>query len=56
MDEQDAINYPPYRAGLLRRARVERETDDLEIDDDANLSPGDEGCWVQGWVWIRHET
>lgn len=30
--------------------------DEIEIDDDANISPNDEGgCWVQAWVYVRDE-
>lgn len=30
-----------------------RATDEIEIDDDAGTSPGDDaGTWVQAWVWV----
>jgi hypothetical protein len=42
-DEDD-----PYRA-----AAKEDADDELEIDDDAVVSPGsDPGAWVHAWVWI----
>lgn len=42
----------------IERARDEYATDDLEIDDDAIASRmdesqgGDNGTWVNAWVWI----
>lgn len=27
-------------------------SDEVEIDDDAMTSHGDDGTWVQAWVWI----
>jgi hypothetical protein len=35
-----------------RSRYVDGSDDNVEIDDDANLSPGDDGCWVQGWLWV----
>lgn len=26
--------------------------DELEIDDNAGISRGDDGYWVQAWVWV----
>ncbi|MBX4911454.1 hypothetical protein HJA82_29510 [Rhizobium bangladeshense] len=41
----------PYRA-----AAKEQANDDLEVDDDAVVSPGDDpGAWVQAWIWIRND-
>jgi hypothetical protein len=30
-------------------------SDSIEIDDGALTSVGDEGTWVQAWVWMEHE-
>lgn len=27
---------------------------DIEIDDDAIVSAGEEGAYVMGWFWVRH--
>jgi hypothetical protein len=39
---------------LIERARSLYEgTDaDIEVDDDASVSPSEEGTWVQAWVWV----
>lgn len=39
---------------VLALARQDtRVGDELEIDDDAKLSEGDDnGCWVQAWMWV----
>jgi hypothetical protein len=30
-------------------------SDNIEIDDDAQTSPTDDGTWVQAWVWLANE-
>lgn len=41
-------------AEILTLARNDsRAGDELEIDDNAKLSCGDDnGCWVQAWMWV----
>jgi hypothetical protein len=55
-DEQDGMNYAWDRYALIEEARDIHGNDDIEIDDDANLSRGDDGCWVQGWLWVPSEV
>lgn len=38
------------------QARREYESDDIEIDPGCLTSRGDEGVWVQAWVFIRPEV
>lgn len=39
-----------------RQAAQKRANDDLEIDDDAIVSAGDDpGAWVHAWIWITDE-
>lgn len=55
LDEQDVIDHPENRDWLLERAREEHGSDEIEVDDDAQLSPDEvnyAGCWVQGWLWV----
>lgn len=33
-------------------AEAAHATDELEIDDDASVSRGDDGYWVSAWVWV----
>lgn len=41
----------PYRAAAQMQA-----DDDLEVDDDAVVAPGDDpGAWVHAWIWIRND-
>ena len=41
--------------GTLRdMARDKYACDDLEIDDDAKTSRGDDGAWVAAWVWVSY--
>lgn len=45
-----------YRAEMICAARQEYaqgSDNDIEVDDDAQLSQADDGTWVQAWVWIR---
>ena len=49
---------PELAARLIdaaRRQYAEGSDDNIEIDDDAKFSRGDDGCWVQAWVWVRDE-
>ena len=56
LDEQDDIDHPENRDWLLEKAREDYCNDEINVDDDAQLSPGDpNGCWVQGWLFIYFE-
>lgn len=59
MDQNDTINADPRREDWLSAARelyADKSDDDIEVDDDASLSPNEElGCWVQGWLYVRRE-
>jgi len=50
---------PPEKAELVRGAAREMygEDGELEIDSNAQLScgGGDQGCYVQAWVWVPYE-
>lgn len=40
----------------LRAAAFEKYgSDDIEIDDEVSASHGDDGSFVQAWVWIERE-
>ena len=40
-------------ASLYRAAATEFwTTDKLEIDDEATVSVGEGGAWIQAWVWV----
>jgi len=42
---------------LIARARKEYQSDEVEIDDDANVSHAEgEGDWVSAWVWLPLEN
>lgn len=46
------------RVKFIEAARREYQTDDCEIDDNAQLSEvndGTPGAWVQAWVWVSDE-
>lgn len=45
------------REELIEQARAQYASDDLEIDDDAKVSPTGDGTghWVQAWVYINVE-
>lgn len=50
--EQAATNAFPTVDQLRNSARGMYGTDDIEIDDDANISEADIGSWVQAFVWV----
>ena len=40
---------------IITRARelyCQRSDNNIEIDDTPKLSHGDDGVWVQAWVWV----
>lgn len=39
---------------LIALARAEHGSDDIEIDDNAVVSRGDDGAFVQAWVWVKY--
>lgn len=39
----------------IQRARDEHGSDEVEIDDGAEISEGDGGVWVQAWVWLEND-
>lgn len=42
--------------GVARATYAAGSDDDIEIDDTAKIEPaGDEGLWVQAWVYLRVE-
>lgn len=39
---------------LLEMAREEYASDDIEINDGALVSRGEDGAFVAAWVWVRY--
>ena len=37
-----------------RKAYAHGSDDNVEVDDDALVSRGEDGVWVQAWVWVRN--
>lgn len=46
----------PYLDALQELARKEYGSDEIEIDDEADISEGDDGTWVQAWVFLSNDT
>ena len=36
----------------MARSLYEGTDGDIEVDDDASISPSEGGTWVQAWVWV----
>ena len=56
MSDRDTDTYATEEE--IQRARDKYalgSNDDIEIDDNALVSRGDEGCFVQAWVWLKDE-
>lgn len=51
VDEGLADLQAQYRQCALGKY-AEGSNDTIEVDEDAKISIGDEGAWVQAWVWI----
>lgn len=40
------------REAIIAQARELYQDNELQIDDDAKVSPCGDGTWVQAWVWV----
>lgn len=49
------MNQKDLNADCIRVAR-QLYTDNVEVDDSAQLSIGVDGIWVQAWVWLDNGT
>lgn len=51
-----ALDHGVDPASYIEAARATAH-DELEVDDEPMVSPGEngEGCWVSSWVWVSKE-
>jgi hypothetical protein len=47
---------PKYRDAVIKAAREAYQSDDIEIDDNAVVSQGDDGDFVLAWVFVSEVT
>lgn len=57
-DCEDCITEEPdqFRLDVIEAATKQYaygSDDNIEIDDDAKISEGEDGTWVQAWVFVR---
>ena len=45
------VQYREIYADRIESAAL-MQTEDLEVDDNPIVSPGDGGVWVSAWVWV----
>ena len=38
---------------IIQSAVQEYESDDIQIENNPRISVGDNGAWVQAWVWVQ---
>lgn len=50
LDRTEATQAEIARA---RRLYADRSNDDIEVDDDAACSVGEDGVWIAAWVWLE---
>jgi len=43
------------KARLVKAARCEYQTDEIEIDDNAKFSKSEDGYWVAAWVYVSSQ-
>ena len=55
-DSDDSEVDLSHLEALQELARKEYGSDEIEIDDDADISEGNDGTWVQAWVFLSNET
>lgn len=56
--QQPVVEEDPATADEIHRARDQYalgSSDNIEVDDNARVSRGDDGCFVQGWLWLPNE-
>ncbi len=51
----ELVRLRKYHDQLRTLAREEWANDDLAVDDDCLFSEGDDGVWVQAWVFLNKE-
>lgn len=51
----EAVTEREAYAKAIQLAREQYVNDDINIDDDAMVSVGDEGVWVEAWVYVPIE-
>ena len=44
----------PDEIDAARKAYAHGSDDNIEVDDNALVSRGEDGVWVQAWVWVRN--
>lgn len=52
---KQAVADHEFDAAARKLARERYATDNLEVDEDAELSHADDGVWVGAWVWLPHD-
>lgn len=50
----EAVAEREVYAGTIESARNTYCNDEINIDDDAMVSVGDDGVWVEAWVWVQN--
>ena len=40
---------------IIQSAVQEYESDDIQIENNPRIAVGDNGAWVQAWVWVSTE-
>ena len=50
VEEEDAL-----RPRAISEARDQYGSDEIEVDDGARLSIGDNGLWVAAWLWLDNK-
>ncbi len=43
-----------YRHHIATTAQLHSD-DDVQVDNDATVSPTDDGCWVSAWLIVRND-
>lgn len=51
----ELIEEEALRPRAISEARDQYACDEIEVDDDARLSIGDNGLWVSAWLWIYNQ-
>jgi hypothetical protein len=55
-NDDDSEVDPDYVEALQGLARREYGSKNINIDSDADISEGNDGTWVQAWVFLSNDT
>ena len=51
----DGVGGKRTKVALRAAASAEYGSDEVQVYEDAEVTPVEDGFWVEGWLWVRYE-